>query len=49
LGLDENQNYKVHNLLNENEKFPLFNLNSKDLFISRIPAWTGKVLKLTKT
>ncbi len=48
LGLDENQNFKVHNLLNENEKFPLFNLNSKDLFISRIPAWTGKILKLTK-
>jgi hypothetical protein len=48
LGLAENQNYNVVDLLNETEKFPLFNLNSKELFVTRIPAWTGKILKLTK-
>ena len=48
LDLAENQNYNVVDLLNEAEKFPMFNLNSKEVFVTRIPAWTGKILKLTK-
>ena len=48
LGLAENLNYNVVDLLNATENFPLFNLNSKEPFITRIPAWTGKILKLTK-
>ena len=48
LGLAENLNYNVVDLLNATENFPLFSLNSKEPFITRIPAWTGKILKLTK-
>lgn len=48
LNQNENQNYSIVNLLDETEKFPLFNLNSKEVFTTYMPAWTGKVLKLTK-
>ncbi len=49
LELTENQNYNVVDLLNDAEKFPLFNLNSTETFVTRIPAWTGKILKFIKT
>ena len=48
LDLKENNNYSVVNLLDETEIFPLFTLNSKDVFTTFMPAWTGKILKLTK-
>lgn len=48
LSLEENQNYEIINLLDESERFPLFSLSSKESFTTYIPAWTGKILKLTK-
>ena len=46
LGLTENQVYSVVNLLDETEIFSLFKLNSKEVFSTHMPAWTGKILKL---
>jgi hypothetical protein len=48
LNLKENQNYSMVNLLDENEKFPLFSLNTKESFVTLMPAWTGKMLKMKK-
>jgi len=48
LGLTEGQNYTIENLMNESDKFPLFNLNSKEPFVVHMPAWKGLILKLTK-
>jgi glycosidase len=48
LKLEEGQSYSVVNLLDESDKFPLLNLNSKEPFIAHMPAWKGLILKLTK-
>jgi glycosidase len=48
LGLTEGQNYTIENLMNESDKFPLFNLNSKETFVVHMPSWKGYILKLTK-
>lgn len=45
--LEENQNFTVVNLLDITERFPIFNLNSKETFITHMPAWTGKILKFS--
>jgi glycosidase len=49
LEIDENTTYKCVNLLNEQEVFPEVILNSKDVSSTMMPAWTGVILKLTKT
>jgi glycosidase len=46
LNLKEGQNYKVTNLLDESEKFPLLTLSSKQSFITYMPPWKGLILKL---
>ena len=48
LKLIEGQNYKVTNLLDKNEKFPLLTLSSQSSFISYMPPWKGLILKLTR-
>jgi len=48
LKLKEGQNYKVTNLLDKNEKFPLLTLSSQSSFISYMPPWKGLILKLTR-
>jgi hypothetical protein len=48
LALEEDQNYKVVNLLDENQKFPLLTLGSKQSFISYMPPWKGLILKLER-
>jgi glycosidase len=48
LNLKEGQNFSVVNLLDESEKFPLLTLNTKEAFITYMPAWKGMILKLTK-
>ena len=48
LQLNENENFSIVNLLDENETFPLFSLNVKEPFVTRMSAWTGKILKLIK-
>jgi glycosidase len=48
LELEEGQNYKIQNLLDETQKYPLLTLSSKHAFIASIPPWKGLILKLTK-
>jgi len=48
LKLGEGQNYRVVNLLDETDKFPLLTLSSKELFVVLMPAWKGMILKLIK-
>ncbi len=48
LKLEEGQNYRVVNLLDETDKFPLLTLSSKELFVVLMPAWKGMILKLIK-
>ena len=48
LKLKEGQNYKVTNLLDKNEKYPLLTLSSQSSFISYMPPWKGLILKLTR-
>ena len=48
LGLEEGQAYRVVNLLNDSDKFPLFTLSSKNPLLIHMPAWKGFILKLTK-
>jgi len=48
LKLDEGQTYSVVNLLDEDDKFPLLTLSSKEPFVVHIQAWKGMILKLTK-
>lgn len=46
--MEEGLNYKVTNLLDENEKFPLLKLSSKQAFITYMPPWKGLILKLKR-
>ncbi|MDP4237891.1 MAG: alpha-amylase family protein [Bacteroidota bacterium] len=46
--LKEGQNYKVTNLLQETDKFPLFTLSSNEPFRAYMPPWKGLILKLTR-
>jgi glycosidase len=46
--LKEGQNYKVTNLLDKNEKYPLLTLSPQKSFITYMPPWKGLILKLTK-
>ena len=48
LGLQEGDNYKCVNLLDESDKFPLLKLSSKDVFTAYMAPWKGLMLKLTK-
>jgi len=48
LEIAEGEPYAVINLLDESEKFPVLTLSSRELFVTHMPAWTGKILKLTK-
>jgi glycosidase len=48
LNLKEGQNYKVTNLMDESEKFPLLTLSSKQSFITYMPPWKGLILKLKR-
>jgi Glycosidases len=48
LGLQEGDNYKCVNLLDESDKFPLLKLSSKDVFTAYMAPWKGLILKLTK-
>jgi len=48
LKLDENDSYNVQNLLDNADKFNVIFLNSTDYFETNMPAWSGKILKLTK-
>jgi glycosidase len=49
LGLAECQNFTLTDLLDENNKLPMFNLNTTDSMRLHMPAWKGMILKLTKT
>jgi len=46
LELKEGLNYKVTNLLDETEKYPLLTLSSKQAFITYMAPWKGQILKL---
>ncbi len=48
LNLPEDNYYDSVNLLNESEEFPTQQLNSKTRYRVFVPAWEGKILKLTK-
>ena len=48
LEIKEGQNYKVTNLLNADDKYPLLNLSSKEAFVSYMPPWKGLILKLER-
>ncbi|ADQ79063.1 alpha amylase catalytic region [Paludibacter propionicigenes WB4] len=48
LGLEEGQTYRIVNLLNDSDKFPLFTLSSKNPLVIHMPAWKGFILRLTK-
>ena len=48
LEIKEGQNYKVTNLLNAVDKYPLLNLSSKEAFVSYMPPWKGLILKLER-
>ena len=48
LGLEEGKTYRIVNLLNDSDKFPLFTLSSKNPLVIHMPAWKGFILRLTK-
>lgn len=48
LDLPEDNYYNSVNLLNEDEEFPVQQLSSKVRYRVFVPAWEGKILKLTK-
>ena len=48
LKLKEGQNYKVTNLLDKNEKYPLLTISPQNPFITYMPPWKGLILKLTR-
>jgi len=48
LEMKEGQNYKVTNLLNETEKYPLLTLSSTEPFRAYMAPWKGLILKLKK-
>jgi glycosidase len=48
LGLQEGDNYRCVNLLDESDKFPMLKLSSKDVFTAYMAPWKGLILKLTK-
>jgi len=48
LEIKEGQNYKVTNLLNADDKYPLLNLSSKETFVTYMPPWKGLILKLER-
>ena len=48
LEMKEGQNYKVTNLLDASEKFPLLTLSSTEPFITYMAPWKGMILKLKK-
>ena len=49
LELKEKSIYNCINLLDETENFETLELSSTKAFKTQIPAWSGKILKLTKT
>ena len=49
LEIKEGLNYKVTNLLDETEKYPLLTLSSKQAFITYMAPWKGLILKLERT
>jgi len=48
LEMKEGQNYKVTNLLDETEKYPLLTLSSTEPFRAYMAPWKGLILKLKK-
>jgi len=48
LELEEGQNYKAINLMDETEKYPMLTLSSKHAFVSYMAPWKGLILKLTR-
>ncbi len=48
LNIKEEEEYKSVNLLEEKEKFPVQTLSSKKYYKVFMPAWSGKIMKLTK-
>ena len=47
LELKQAQNYEVSDLLDENNKLPMFTLSTTEPLTLHMPAWKGMVLKLT--
>lgn len=49
LNLQEDNHYSGINLLDESEELPIQKLSSKNCFEVTLPAWSGKIIKLTQT
>ena len=47
LELKQGQNYEVSDLLDENNKLPMFTFSSNEPLTLHMPAWKGMILKLT--
>ncbi len=48
LEINEGQKFTCRNLLDETDVIADFTLSSKEVFRMEIPAWTGKIIKLTQ-